>query len=185
MGAQGRVTALAAYHPRHRAGRGGAGVYFEPVRTGDVASAVRDFAERFFARTAWHGQAAFDAILTPDSGLLPIECNPRTTSGVHFFTDGPGFVAALLGRGEARAGAAPLHVGPAMWTYGLRAALGRPGGAARWWHDLRHAGSALAYGRGRLWGTMACTAEIASSAIRLRQSLIEASTWDIEWNSVT
>jgi hypothetical protein len=32
---------------------------------------------------------------------------------------------------------------------------------------------------------MACTAEIASSAIRLRQSLIEASTWDIEWNSVT
>lgn len=76
---QGELTAWSNYLPVYRIA-GASGVFFRPV---DVPAA-REFAENFVKKHNYHGQVAFDFI-QDESGLYPLECNPRATSGVHLF----------------------------------------------------------------------------------------------------
>ena len=76
----GRVLASILYRPIGNP-LGGAATAFENISHGDIAVWI----ESFCSRTKFTGQIAFDFIV--DQGGTPrvLECNPRTTSGIHFF----------------------------------------------------------------------------------------------------
>ena len=176
---KGEVMAVSAYAPTYRAGAG-AGIYFEPV----TSSAARDFVQKFVAGTLWDGQVSFDLIEGPDGTVTPIECNPRTISGVHFFRDGPAFWTALEGRSIAAPdGNAPQTLPMAMWLYGLPHAI-RSGQVRAFCGDLQRAEHLLDWpdDPGPKRAQVRALIEIAGRAMRQRVSLQAAATADIEWN---
>lgn len=175
----GALLGFAAYRPLWRAGRG-AGVAFEPVEE----PVARLFAEAYVAKTGWTGQISFDFRRDAKGGLHAIECNPRATSGLHFFGPNDGLPQAILAGGAAvasdlRAMTVPL----ALFAYGLPQALGR-GELGRWWSDFRSMGDVMgcAGDRGFLGPQILAMAEIAVVALRQGKSLQQAVTDDIEWN---
>lgn len=175
----GRLTALASYTGLVRAGPGAA-VCFQPIH----CDRVRHFVETFVKATSWTGQVSFDLIRCDTGDLFPIECNPRATSGLHFFSDPAGFSQALFGAGqEVHPDVhSPQGVRMALWLYGLPKLFGqnrkpilralrevedvinRPDDPIGWFAQARS------------------VAEFARIALRERVSLQCASTWGIEWN---
>lgn len=78
---EGRVIATSVY--RGAVMSGSVAVAFERVEV----PAIDAWVARFVAETGWSGFISFDFIV--DEGGVPhaIECNPRATSGVHFWED--------------------------------------------------------------------------------------------------
>ncbi|WP_195175374.1 hypothetical protein [Mesorhizobium sp. INR15] len=179
MARDGKLKALALYRSRYRAGKG-AGIWFELVE--DLAA--RRFVETFVAGTGWTGQISFDLMREADGTVLPLECNPRAVSGLHFFRDPQAFAAALFEGGDVKPDVTrPQTVRLAMWVYGLPAAL-RSGGIGRFRHALHDADELLDWSgdpapKRAQWHALA---EVAGTAMRERISLQAASTRDIEWN---
>ncbi|MBN9552733.1 MAG: hypothetical protein J0H31_28755 [Alphaproteobacteria bacterium] len=174
---EGRLKALALYRSRYRAGKG-AGIFFERIED----AAARDLVERIVAGTSWTGQISFDLMRERGGRVLPLECNPRAVSGLHFFRDPARFADAVLGDGpEVRPDvAAPQTVRLAMWIYGLPGAL-RSGG----FREAMRDGQELLDWPGDSAPVKAqwrALAEMAGVALRQRISLQAASTRDIEWN---
>jgi predicted ATP-grasp superfamily ATP-dependent carboligase len=176
----GKVLAVSMYRSLYRAGAG-AGICFEPVR--DVAA--RAFVETFARNTGWTGQVSFDLMRLEDGSVRPLECNPRATSGLHFFNGADRFVYALTqGGDEVSPDVKSIQaVRLAMWIYGLPAALRSRDirrfrkvlGAAE---ELLGTGDDPAPGRAQIPALL----EIAAIALRNRIRLQSATTRDIEWN---
>lgn len=74
---QGRMKAFACYHPLLRYGKG-AGIFFEPVFNDKIMHSVVSFGEAI----SYNGQLSFDIIIKDEMPYV-IECNPRGTSGAH------------------------------------------------------------------------------------------------------
>ncbi|MDX8460802.1 ATP-grasp domain-containing protein [Mesorhizobium humile] len=176
----GQLKALALYRSLYRAGKG-AGIFFERVED----AAARELVERVVAGTAWTGQISFDLMREADGRVLPLECNPRAVSGLHFFRDPARFVDAALGEGPEVTPdvTAPQTVQLAMWIYGLPAAL-RSGGLAHFRKAMREGEELLDWpgDSAPVRAQWAALAEIAGVALRQGISLQSASTRDIEWN---
>jgi hypothetical protein len=177
---EGRLKALALYRSLYRAGKG-AGIFFERVED----EAARDLVERIVAGTTWTGQISFDLMREPGGRVLPLECNPRAVSGLHFFRDPARFAAAVLGDGPEVTPdvTVPQTVGLAMWIYGLPAAL-RSRALARFREAMREGEELLDWpgDSAPVRAQWPALAEIARVALRERISLQAASTRDIEWN---
>lgn len=77
----GRVLKQVIYRGTLQSGTVSVG--FERV----VNSSVDDWVVRFVAATRWTGFISFDFIITAEGIPYAIECNPRTTSGLHFFVN--------------------------------------------------------------------------------------------------
>ncbi|WP_298194935.1 ATP-grasp domain-containing protein [Novosphingobium sp.] len=75
----GRVVATMVY--RGAVMSGSVAVAFERVEVPTIAAWV----ERFVAETGWSGFISFDFIVDAAGVPHAIECNPRATSGVHFW----------------------------------------------------------------------------------------------------
>ncbi|CAG7642018.1 hypothetical protein PAESOLCIP111_04294 [Paenibacillus solanacearum] len=181
---RGRLTAHAAYAAQYQV-NGGANVYFETL----THPAVLAWVSRYTAMDRFHGQIAFDFIETEEGKLFPIECNPRTTSGIHLLAGQPELLSALL-RPEA------LHDKVVQPMPGNRAMLslpmlavgltGRlpwdacPAWLAKW---LRAADVTF-----RWSDPLPCLEQLFMlldmyrTAAAQHLTLIEASTCDIEWN---
>ncbi|TIQ34396.1 MAG: ATP-grasp domain-containing protein [Mesorhizobium sp.] len=176
----GRLKALALYRSLYRAGKG-AGIFFERVED----QAARELVERIVAGTSWTGQISFDLMREASGRVLPLECNPRAVSGLHFFRDAARFADAVLGDGPEVAPdvAAPQTVRLAMWIYGLPAAL-RSGGLGRFRKAMREGQELLDWpgDPAPVKAQWPALAEIAGVARRQGISLQAASTRDIEWN---
>lgn len=114
---EGRLNAVAAYRPVYRVGLG-AGIYLEPEADPRLSAFVGELVERL----GFHGQLAFDLIREPNGKLWLLECNPRATSGLHFFEDDAALVDCFLGKrstlliGDLRR---PRMVASAVLAYGL------------------------------------------------------------------
>lgn len=175
----GQVTALSAYRGLIRAGLG-ASVCFAPVQD----AGVTDFVTRFVAGTAWTGQISFDLIRQDDGTVLPIECNPRATSGLHFFRDPAFFAAAISGTGTAIPDVMrPQGVPLAVWLYGLPQVMRKGGWQA--FRDARATVGDVMDWPGDRFGVakqLRPLAEIARIALRDRISLQKAATRDIAWD---
>ena len=78
---QGRVQGTAVY--RGTLMSGSVAVGFERVDH----PAIEAWIARFVAATGWTGFIAFDFIVDAAGTPWGIECNPRTTSGLHFFAE--------------------------------------------------------------------------------------------------
>ncbi|UJF34974.1 ATP-grasp domain-containing protein [Paenibacillus hexagrammi] len=181
---EGRLYAHATYTSQY-AVQGGASVYFEPL---DHPASL-EWVKSFVWRIAFTGQIAFDFIETADGRLYPIECNPRTTSGVHLLADQPGFAEAVLSldgwEGEVLQPSphAKKMLSLPMLLYGLsgRAALRE---IPRWLQKWVTTKDAVFH-----WKDLRPFVEQLPMLIHMRQvasklgiSLVEASTVDLEWN---
>jgi predicted ATP-grasp superfamily ATP-dependent carboligase len=93
---RGREIATVVYRGSVFAGT--VAICFERVHS---APAVRDWVTRFVAGYPCSGFLAFDFIVGADGQARALECNPRATSGVHFFDP------ASLGRALLDPSAAP------------------------------------------------------------------------------
>jgi hypothetical protein len=186
IAAHGRLLAHACYPVNFRAGNGAA-IDF----TGEENEAVLAWVRRFVTHTGFHGQIAFDFIQPPGAPLMAIECNPRTTSGLHLLAARPeiaALLAALAGDGELPK---TLITPPQGERAALRSALllygagqlRSAGDLNRWWTALRSRDVLTAPGD---WGPLRAQPAI----IRLYQKwsrqfgvdLIAATTVDIAWN---
>ena len=174
----GRLRLHVTYQPIHRF-RNGPSVYFRPLRH----EAVARFVEAFVRKHDISGQLSFDLM---DDGRRPylIECNPRTSNGLHL-------AAATADLGACLTAPGPLTtvtegdamIGGAMVLVGLPAAYAA-GNLRGWWSDYRRArnvisapGDPLVPGYQFLSG-----GEFLVRAVRERVSFASAATWDIDWN---
>lgn len=177
---EGHLLAFAAYRGDYTAGPG-ASIYFAPFEHPAIGAFVR----AFVAYERYSGQIAFDFIES-DGAFYPLECNPRATSGVHLFRPEDGLVEALLGTRDTTARPHPdtrSQLTLAMWLYALPKLRTLPS-LARWARDLKRAKDVLYRPEdpGPFLQQLVLLGELGRIARRERLSLIEASTWDIEWN---
>ncbi len=153
--------------------------------TPEELPAIEEWVRRFAAQTGLTGQLAFDWILT-ERGPMPIECNPRLTSGVHLFgrTPGEAFCDAWFGEGGhvLRPDGHTSGLWGAMLIYGLQEVRER--GPAQ-------AGSELLGSRDVLWAWTDPLPALLNWpayltflwwALWLGVSPMEASTHDIQWD---
>ena len=174
---EGQLRAQVTYEPVHRF-RSGPCFYFRPVWHEKL---VR-FIEAFVSKYRFTGQLAFDLI---DDGDVPylIECNPRTTSGVHLVAPRVDIAACLLESGPLTVvtdGDAMIR--GAMIAFGLPNAL-RHRDVRRWWRDFRGARDVISVPGDRQppGYQFLSGAEFAARAVRNRSSLGQEATSDILW----
>ncbi len=77
----GKLKGYVSYVPLYKAGKG-SGVYFKSVENCEVKRQVQEFGESH----KYTGQLSFDVIISEDTVWF-IECNPRGTSGVHLLNN--------------------------------------------------------------------------------------------------
>ena len=175
----GILVACSAYRSVFRAGKG-AGVCFAPVQD----NAVTEWVRRFVEACAWDGQISFDMIRQADGSVLPLECNPRATSGLHFFGKPEVFARAVWdGEPVAPDVTGLLASRLALWLYGAPQAI-RTGRLKEFREALRDAIEILDWPEDHapIKAQLRALREIAGIALRERISLQQASTRDIEWN---
>ena len=175
----GRLTAFQSYRPTYRVGLG-AGVAFEAADAPDA----RQFVGGLAARLCWTGQMSFDFRRDRSGALHVIECNPRATSGIHYFGPEDGLAESILEGSVAHASwTAPMTLPLAMLAFGIPHAW-RHRGLARWYRDLRSMQDISRWpgDRNLLLSQLRALGEIAVRAARQRCGLVEASVRDIEWD---
>jgi len=169
----GKVTAHSTYEPRHRSGQG-AGFFFEPVESPELL----EFCSVIAARLGLTGQICFDFIAGPD-GVRVIECNPRTTSGVHLFAQEDPF--QFLDPNCNRLW--PVDPTPRMVTFAM---LTEPGRGLSRWIDLTRGKDVVKPPHDRLthaagWRMFKELRE-REKALGPGANMKAASTCDLEWN---
>ena len=78
---KGQLVAHSSYRSIHTAGLG-ATIHFEEANQAQA----KIWVEQFVCQINFSGQIAFDFIELEDHSVVPIECNPRLTSGIHLLT---------------------------------------------------------------------------------------------------
>lgn len=181
----GEIRAHTAYWTRYSAGAG-ASVHFEHTPNQEAFDWVRQFVKAI----RYTGQIAFDFKEAPDGTLLPLECNPRATSGIHLLAGAPGIdrsfltdastppspplipadgTAAMLGFAMLGSGWQGKRTGRELW---------------RWIQDGLRARDVVF----RMKDPLPALEQLRmlKQFLRMKQehgiSLIEATTMDIEWN---
>lgn len=179
MAYQGKLVALQAYRPLYRAGQG-ASLAFEHA----CHQTIDKFVGAFVQKSNWHGQISFDFKHDENNQLKVIECNPRGTSGIHFFSPHDQLPRSILGQVTSKAsGRGKMTLPLAMLAYGLPFAFGHQG-VAQWFKDFRLMTDIAVWpaDRNMLLPQIASLAEIAVNAVRRRKGLRATATDDIEWN---
>ncbi|MGF7148683.1 hypothetical protein FHS96_002311 [Sphingomonas zeicaulis] len=177
----GALAGFAAYRSSWRLG-GGAGYAFAALPDAQV-EAVGEIAARL-APAVGTGQFACDAIRDREGRFHLIECNPRATSGAHLFGRGPGLARAMLaGEPVMPVRRLRVHVGPALWWFGIGTAL-RSGRHQDWFGEQRRGRDVVGapHDRWPILGAAADSALFGAQALRHRRTLAEQMTADIEWN---
>jgi hypothetical protein len=180
----GTLLAHACYWSKYRAGQG-AGIYFLPVRHERIEAFVRTFIRQHQVT----GQIGFDLIECQDGQLFAIEANPRATSGLVLFADSDPLVELIvepvpptpdvLRPGDS----SPRMVEFAMPLWGLADAF-RRGQLRDFPSDFLKARWLVTSLRDPLPALLLPVSliELMGNALWRSVSLIEATTWDFEWN---
>jgi len=194
---QGVIVAHAAYRCQYRSSQAGASVHFEALDGAATLSWVQQFVETQadVQGTPFSGQISFDLIASDvDQQLYPIECNPRTTSGVHLFRPEDGLEMALLDPDQLIATQRIIQPQPgsrAMLTLPMLISGWRQGWSwqdwKRWFTAMRGTRDAVYHAQDR--GPYIEQLRLVRAAWRLSRqqhiTITEALTHDIEWNGQT
>lgn len=178
---EGKLLAHACYKSLYRAGKG-AGICFEPTNH----SGIEGFVREFVMSQKFTGQIGFDLLEQFDGAVFVIEANPRSTSGVHLFAQTRELTDCFMGKNEALirpTPMSPMMVEFAMPIWGLADAV-RRGCVKRFLADLLRARWTSFCIRDPL-PTLALPLslmELIWIAVTEKRGLLEASTFDIEWN---
>lgn len=175
----GKVCAVAPYRNLMKVGQG-TSIVFESTPSPDI----EEFVHAFAAKTGWHGQISFDFIRQADGRLVVIEANPRATMGVNLFLPDDGLVEAILGQtDQARPSRRLTAIKGTVWLVGMLGMLGFTPRQA-WWNYLTKADDSFKFpGEGPLWnGQTKSVNEYFALAKQKKISVLEATTYDMEWN---
>ncbi len=189
---EGKVLISAIYRPTWRAGLG-AGIHFQSLRHEKIEAWVKKFVEL----ATFTGQIAFDFIEDASGDVFPLECNPRATSGVHFFDQSKVLAEVLVSyENYRRVGAKPSvfftqyppsnrgrMIFGAMLSFGLR--------------DIRNSRKLIDFAKAlftsrdvifkfkdilpslyQVWSVV----RFVRISRRHKISILDATTHDIEWN---
>jgi hypothetical protein len=179
-----KLTAFSAYQSPWKF-KGGAGYAFEtlvPALHDQLLEIARVLAQRLIPK----GQFACDLIVDAENVAWLLECNPRATSGVHFFGRSPALALAMLGDASTPLlvrDATARHVGPALWFHGLPAAITQRR-MGEWRARRRESVDVISapHDRAPVAGALRDSMRMAMRAILQGKTLTEISTIDIEWN---
>ncbi|MFN9351957.1 MAG: ATP-grasp domain-containing protein [Gemmatimonadota bacterium] len=149
------------------------------------ARAIEAWVEAFVARTGYSGFVSFDFIVAGDGTPYAIECNPRVTSGMHFF-DHPAVARAVLSQGAS----GPVPHRPETHLQHFYATLmeaegallsGRP--SREQFVNLWQARDVVWAPRDPLpfWGMTPASYELLAKSLFGKMSMGEAATGDIGW----
>lgn len=168
---QGRLTAHVVYKPLVTLGQG-AGVVIESVAHSKIDTWVREF----LSPQGLTGQFAFDFIEDSSGRVACLECNPRTTSGVHLFEADGRLVESYL---DPRAGCLSPPSGrramltlPALFSDPLAVMRSRPKPVVMELQDWKpNFGQALSFLE--VW------------LLSFKVGFLEATTYDICWDETS
>ncbi len=180
---QGKVLAHVLYQPSYRAGKG-AGYYLLPANQ----QQIHDFVVQWGKKTAYTGQVGFDFIQDQAGQFWVLECNPRGTSGLHFFQNQRDLLLNSLLDDEAPTTFGQHHQAMAfkfaMVCMGLPVSL-KSFYDFKKWVTAYHMASDIVFDKTDMkpaWAQILPTVEMLCIAIKNKQSIWEATTHDIEWN---
>jgi len=176
----GHMMACWSYKPKYRAGKG-ASILFKP----EIYEQVEIYMRRFIEQTGWTGQIGMDFIKDADRGLVAIEANPRSTSGIHAFGNGGDLLTAIRVkcRDLIKPDVTPRAIRPAFFLLGLRQAFSE-GSLLEWISELRATKDAV-FVEGfdsANWQLIKCSAYFCLQAWKERCTVLEATTSDIAWD---
>lgn len=171
----GEIKASANYTVTYTTGR--AAIYFEHTSH----PRIDKWLHTFFENTTFTGQFSFDFIESEDGEIYPIECNPRTTSGIHLFYQ-QDIATAFINPNQTLF--TPLSdtkrmIGFAMLPYGFN-----PKRFYHFWRTFFKAKDII-WERDDLkpfFYQIYTYLRLFQKGRKLKVSTIEASTVDIEWN---
>ena len=174
---EGKLLAHSCYRTVYTAG-GGAAIVFSHLEEERITEWVRTFVEAIH----FHGQIAFDFIVTKDDEVFPIECNPRATSGVHLFDASDKLHLALTGDSVSMVTPKPNQsrmITLAVLLYGWR-----KGRLSTWFKTLRDSSDVLFHKRDSapFFYQLVTYGFFIKVSLKKRCSVIEATTHDINWN---
>jgi predicted ATP-grasp superfamily ATP-dependent carboligase len=167
---EGKLKSCSIYHPLHRIGSG-SGIFFEPADIPELEQQIQVFGEAI----NFTGQLSFDFIFDGKEYIV-IECNPRGISGAHFI--GKNLVHSFLETGkfehETRA---DISIKPAILLTQPNLLLKKKTIKSKdvLWRNNDFLPALLQF---------LSLAELLYLSIKNKQSIIAASTYDIEWNGV-
>jgi predicted ATP-grasp superfamily ATP-dependent carboligase len=178
---EGHLQAMATYRPTHRMG-GAASFYFEPVEDRNIEEMVG----KIVAATCYTGQIAFDVFRTPNGEIMPIECNPRATSGIHLLANNIDVANLFIEKRRSSTilrvdTATPTMLASAMVLMGLpQSILKNP---VNWWRDFNRARDVLKSADENLnLRAILVFIQMLIESVRRRITFRELSTDDLEWN---
>jgi predicted ATP-grasp superfamily ATP-dependent carboligase len=177
----GHITAHTTYPSHFTAGQG-ATIAFQHVDH----PAIFEWVQAFVEKNQFTGQIAFDFIESPEGRIYALECNPRATSGVHLLASHPGFPEAFLNPSMKMITPSDSHshmLMTAMLLYGLPKSL-MDGTFSSWWKTFFKSDDVILDFKDPMPFILQLRSILATWAVARREgvSLLEASTFDIEWN---
>jgi hypothetical protein len=178
---KGKLVSHVTYDHEFTAGRG-AGICFQSIDHPAIESWVRSFVQK----TEYHGQLAFDFIEISPGKVLPLECNPRATSGLHLVAQIPEFTNAILQTSTTLVRPRIGSMGQlrlAMLVYGLPSI--NSFGRALKWLKIFFSAREVVFSRKDIrpfFDQFVTFGFLVFAAKRRRITALQVSTQDIEWN---
>ncbi|MBO6793722.1 MAG: hypothetical protein JJ895_07420 [Balneolaceae bacterium] len=164
----GTLTGYSCYSPTFRAGMG-SGIFFEPVDHPQIKEQVQRFGEAI----RFTGQLSFDVMVSGDAIWL-LECNPRGMSGAHLLNDQ--LANCFLGTGEKESDKSGCYkLSSVMWfTHPLKCFTKK----------VRKATDVVFRINDPLPALLQWLSVLELVFIKFSKgiSLLETTTFDIEWN---
>jgi predicted ATP-grasp superfamily ATP-dependent carboligase len=178
---EGRLTAHTAYRVDYTAGLASS-IRFVV----DDDPRLEAWVSRFVAAEGYTGQMAFDFVVASGGTVMPLECNPRATSGIHLFADQPELAGTFLDARGPRLHAHPRRprmLAIPMLVYGLPQSM-RRGRTSQFIRDFVSSQDAVFRLLDPLPTLVQAMAvgELAMLARHYHRNLLAASTADIEYN---
>lgn len=169
----GKLTAHGSYATRYAYGH--ATVYFES----SAHEGIQAFVEKVVGHLGFTGQISFDFIVQEDGVFYPIECNPRTTSGVHLFYANADFPHTFFTQGVSVV--TPTSGAPRMLGLAMLRNVGRNSGA--WRAFLRGRDVIWSSADPRpAWDQYLIFIQLMMRAWRHKKPLTALLTEDIQWD---
>ncbi|TCS96856.1 ATP-grasp domain-containing protein [Hazenella coriacea] len=179
---QGMMTAHTAYRTTFTAGIGSS-ICFRHSHHNHLQKEVEKWIHHF----SFTGQIAFDWIETPSGELVPIECNPRLTSGIHLFSPEDridyAFDPTYEGKTVIPQQDRRQMLALAMYSYGL-SSIRSFVQFKNWLRTVCSSQDVLFRWKDPLpsWGQLSTLFYFWKQTRKLGISMLESSTYDIEWN---